>query len=194
MLFEGGGPSSSDPAKRPAPNCSSRICAEIRAEYRYLYKLPGEGLEAPAPHLLGEAYLYGSLQVYVLWAQLGHFAPHCTVHLDGKQTSLCLRSLPETCTTLGSAHSRSECSDRSVGRPLCRSTARRNPATRDAVGPLACKSSTRGPQRRTPIPENSCPSQRIAAEPVVVHPTRDEMPGTPAKDKRFPQNLINSKT
>lgn len=28
------------------------------------------------PHLLGEAYLYGSLQVYVLWVELAHCAGH----------------------------------------------------------------------------------------------------------------------
>jgi hypothetical protein len=158
---KGGGPSSSNPANGSPPILSQRICAEIKSEYRYLYKLPRERFEAATPRLLGEAYLYGSLQVYVLWVQLAHCAAHCTVHLDRRQTSLCLRSLPETCATLASAHSRSECSDHSVGQPLRRSTSRGNPGTRDAVGPLACKSTKGSPQRRTPIAENSCTSQRI---------------------------------
>ena len=42
--------------------------------------------------------------------------------------------------------------------------------------------------------ENSCTSQRIATEPAVVRPTQDGMPGTPPKDNRFPQNLMNSKS
>jgi hypothetical protein len=29
---------------------------------------------------------------------------------------------------------------------------------------------------------------------VVVRPTQDGMPGTPPKDNRFPQNLMNSKS
>ena len=165
---KGGGPSFSDPANGPPPNCASGFCAEIKTEYRYLCKLPRGRFEATAPNLLGEAYLYGSLQVYVLWAEQARCSVHCTVRLDGKH---------------------------SVAQLLYRTPSERNPGARDAVGPLACKSSKRGPRRRTPTAEDSSTPQRIATEPVVVRPTRDGMPDAPAwTDTRFPQDLMNSES